>query len=294
MENDILKSELNSFVHSKDYEYSLRKAHATVSGLPDSRDLNPIIQKVRSGDLTDEEKLALVKTNFLPSPPRDIIHQWIAPAGVSIKRDKQWFINLALMTLLIIIFGLLVKSAMIVAVILSIAFALYVSSSVPAPKTLYKITKQGIEIGSNENIEIFPWEYLLEYAFYFKEGQEFMYIYTIIGFPKKIQVLYSQEDRKFINMIMELYLPYKKPPKKQGFFSRLVDGMYIPIEEFKALQEKIDNYYNIKYANIISNLKSQGAIPQDVTVEDIRKFEEMERLKIIDSIKGQKVGSKDI
>lgn len=284
--------DLQEFISSELYESSLEQARQYFKNKPSSLEQNPIYKKIKNELLTIEEKKALVSQERFPSQPEDVLYQWIAPAKITVKRDKQWYINVALMGMFIIFFGILVKNMMIVAVILSLIFALYINVSLPAPMTIYKLTKQGIEIGQGKNIEIYPWEFLLEYAYYYKEGQEFMYVYTFIGSPERIQVLYSEEDRKFINMIMEIFLPYKAPPKKQGWFSKWTDGIYIPLNEFKAIQEKIDQFQNIKYSKIIETLKRQGQLPENLTAEYLKTVEETKLQNI--AIKMKKIKDKEI
>lgn len=278
---NLKEQELEKFIKSKEYQIALEQARELVKQRPSSLELNPLYKKIKNNLLTTEEKKDLVLQPRYPSPPEDIIYQWVAPAKITIKRDKQWYVNVALMTAFIIFFGILVKNMMIVAVILALMFALYVNASVQSPLVVYKLTKQGIEIGDGKNTEIFPWEFLLEYAYYYKENQEFMYVYTFIGSPERIQILYSEEDRKYVNMIMQSFLPYKLPPKKQSWFSKLVDGIYIPLNEFIAIQEKIDQIHNIKYTKIIESLKAQGKIPNEVTTEQIRSLEEANLIKMI-------------
>lgn len=272
---------------AQNYESSLKKAESMTAGRPLPKDLNPILKQIKNRNLTLEEKKSLVFPQMFPSAPEDIYYQWVAPSRITVKRDKQWYWTVGLVIMFIIFFGTLAGQFMLIAVALAFLFAIYVNASIPAANTVYKLTRQGIEIGEGENMEIYSWGQMLDFSYYYKEGQEVMYIDTILASPQRIQLLFPQEDRKNINMIMEAHLPYKPPPKKQTWYMKWADGIYIPQHEFKALQDKIDKYYDMKYAEIIAELKKEGRIPSDVTIEDVRNAESIRNLKLLDKIREQ-------
>lgn len=271
-------------LQSQNYRQSLVNAQKRASSQPQPRDLNPILKQIRKKNLSMKEKKELLFPELFPSAPEDIYYQWIAPSRLTIKRDRQWYWTVGLLLMIMITIAVIFKEIMWVAVILAFAFALYVNSTIPAEDVVYKLTKQGIEMGEGDGLEIYSWAQLLEYSYYFKNGTEVLYVDTILAVPQRIQILFSQEDRKNINMIMESHLPYQTPPKKQGTIAKFVEGIYIPIQDFKALQEKIDQYYDQKYAEIIFQLKKEGKIAQNVTVEDIRNAESIQTMKLIDEI----------
>ena len=283
LKTQLLKQQLQS----QNYTVSLQRAQSLNIGKPLPKDINPIIKQVRNKTLTFQEKSALILPQMFPSPPENIYYQWIAPSRISVKRDKQWYWTIALVFMFIVFFGVIARQFMLIAVALAFFFAIYVSNAVPASDTIYRLTKQGIEIGEGDSIEIYSWGQLLEYSYYFKNDTEIMYIETILASPQRIQLLFSQEDRKNINMIVEANLPYKPPPKKQSWFMKWAEGIYIPQHEFKALQEKIDKYYDVKYAEIIAALQKEGRIPNDVTIEDVRNAESIQNLKLMDEVKRQ-------
>jgi len=272
---------------NENYANSMKRAQSIADAKPLPKDINPILKQIRNKNLTLKEKAQIAYPELYPSPPEDTYYQWIAPSRVSIKRDKQWYWTIALVFAFIIFFAVLANQFMMVAVALAFFFAVYVSNSVPAQEIVYKFTRQGVEIGEGDAIEIYAWGQLIEYSYYFKNDTEVLYIETILASPQRIQILFSGEDRKNVNMILEANLPYKPPPKKQTWFTRWTSGVYIPLHDFKALQEKIDKYYDQKYAEIIAELKKEGRIPENVTVEDLRTVESISTLKLMDEVQKQ-------
>jgi hypothetical protein len=271
----------------ENYKASIAKAQSQSYLDISPKDINPIIKEIRNKNLTIKQKAQIAFPELYPSDPSDVFYQWIAPSRLTVKRDKNWYWTMALIVAFIIFFSVLVQQFIWIAVILSFMFTVYVMQSVPAPDTVYRLTKQGIEIGEGDSIEIYSWGQLLDYSYFFKNNTEILYIDTILAVPQRLQILFSQEDRKNINMILEMNLPYKPVPKSQGWFSKLIEGIYIPINDFKALQEKIDKFYDQKYAEIIAELKKEGRIPDNVTVNDLRKAESISNTNLLSEIQKQ-------
>jgi hypothetical protein len=269
------------------YQESMMHAQKMATSMPNPKQLNPILKQIKQKNLSMQEKQRLVEPDLFPSYPEDIYYQWIAPSRLTTKRDKSWYWTMGLLMMIMLVIALIFREVIWVAVILAFFFAIYVNSTIPASDTVYRLTKQGIEIGEGEGMEIYSWGQLLEYSYYFKYNTEVLYVDTILAMPQRIVILFSQEDRKKVNMIMESHLPYKIPPRKQNRLTKFSEGIYIPIADFRALQEKIDAYYDEKYAEIIHELKKQGRIPEDFTVEDYRSVETAQTLQIINHIEQQ-------
>lgn len=272
---------------TENYKSSLTRAQSAFAGQPVARDINPIIKQLRHKNLSLREKTQIMYPEVYPSDPEDIYYQWVAPSRLVIKRDKQWYWTVALIIMIITTIAILSQAYMCIAVVLAFGFAIYINSSTPAKDIIYRLTKQGVEIGDGEGLEIYTWGQMLEYAYYYKNNTEVLYLETILSVPQRIMILFSSEDRKNINMILEANLPYKPPPKKQNIFSKYFDGIYIPLQDFRAVQEKIDNYYDQKYAAIIAELQKEGRLPKDMSVSDLRKAENIKTLKLIDDLQKQ-------
>lgn len=267
------------------YRQSLDQAQRNAYKQPRPEDLNPILQQIRNKNLSSLEKRELLMPVLYPSLPDDIYYQWVAPSRLVITRDRQWYWTIALLLMIMVLFAIILREMIWVAVILSFFLAIYVNSAIPAADTVYKLTRQGIELGEGKDMEIYSWQQMIDYSFYYKNKTEILYLDTLIGMPSRIQILFSQEDRRNISMVLEAHLPYKPVPKKQNWLTRMTEGIYIPIHDFKALQEKIDRYYDEKYAEILHGLQKQGKISDRVTVEDVRNAESIETLKIVDQMK---------
>ncbi len=287
-ELNVLKQQLQTQqLQNSNYKESLSNAQRSASTKQNARELNPILKQIRQKNLSMREKQDIVMPNLFPSYPEDIYYQWIAPSRLTVNRDKTWYWTMGLLLMIMITIAVIFREVIWIAVVLAFFFAVYVNSAVPAKDTLYRFTKQGVEIGEGEGFEVYSWGQLLDYGYYFKSNSEVLYIDTILAVPQRLVVLFSQEDRKKIDMVLESHLPYKLPPKKQSRITKSIEGIYIPINDFKALQEKIDEYYDQKYAEIIFQLKKDGRIPHEFTVEDLKNVETVQTMKLMGEIEKQ-------
>ncbi|MCX8035018.1 MAG: hypothetical protein N3A71_01895 [Candidatus Dojkabacteria bacterium] len=273
----------------KEYVESIEELKRKVE-FEDPRERNPILKKLQNPDLSLKERVAIKFPTLYPSEPSDIYYQWVAPSRLPNKKSKEWWIAMTLFALIVILVAIIIKQIIFIAVLFAFLFFTYASSYTPIRDQVYKLTRQGIEIGEGPDIDIYAWDQLLDFAFYYRNETECIYIDTIFSSPGKIIILFNQEDRKNIYMILSQHLPYKPPPIVKGingFLTQLFDGIYISLEDFKELQNKIDEYYNKKYAYIIAKLQKEGKLSSDITVEKIRMAEDLSRLKLIESIQKQ-------
>lgn len=282
---NLQKNIQNQQLSSQNYKESLQDSYKQYSSTPLPREVNPILKQIRNKDLSLREKRDIIYPTLYPSPPQDILYQWVAPSRLSAKRDKQWYWTVGLLFLIVVTFSLIFRELIWIAVATAFFFAILIQESITPDQVVYKLTKQGIEIGEGLSTEIFSWGQILDYAYYFKYNTEIIYIDTILSSPQRFTILFNQEDRRNINMILEANIPYKPPPQKQGILSRLSNGIYIPINDFKALQKKIDNFYNEKYAGIINQLKKEGKVSDSTSVDDVKRLEAMKTINIMNELK---------
>lgn len=163
----------------------------------------------------------------------NILYSWKAPSRIFVRRGKQWYWTVALTTMTIIVILAFFQEAILIAAVIAFIFVLYVMVTVPPGKTEYKITEFGIETGEGENAETYTWDQLDSFWVAFRQGREVLNIDTKISFPTRITLLFEEADKPKIIKIFAEKLPYKEPPKRQSWFSRQTEGIYIPYNEVK-------------------------------------------------------------
>lgn len=272
-------------ITSNSYQEKINEAKERFMDAKPAKEINPILKQIKNKSLSSLERRNLIFPNLSPSNPKEIIYQWVAPARLTVTRDKQWYWTMALIIAIMTTFSLILREVIWIAVIFSFFFVIFIQVSIPPGNVLYKLTKNGIEIGEGEALEMYSWDQMLEYSYYFKHNTEVVYVYTILPMPNKLVLMFNQEDRKNIDIILQSMLPYKPPPKKQNFITKSMDGIYIPYESFKELQEKIDSFFEEKYHEIIKELKDEGRVGDNVNVADIKKAKAIETISIMEKLK---------
>lgn len=282
-EVELLKSYYSN-PNSTEYKENIKRSREAFPSDYNPKDLNPLVKMVRSKSLSPEEKRKLIFPDLYPSRAQDVFYQWVAPDRLVATRDKQWYWVMALIMGIIIIFSLIVREYIFIALSLSVFLFYYILVSVPPSSTIYRLTKQGIEIGEGDYTEIFAWGQLLDYGYYYKHNTEVVYINTLTSVPPKLILLFNQEDRKNVDLVLDAILPYQAPPK-QNLLNKFRDGIYIPRESFKELQKKVDEYFDRKYSEIIDELKNEGKVEEKVTIEDIKKIKAIETVSVVEKLK---------
>uniref|UniRef100_A0A7C5YXR1 DUF5673 domain-containing protein n=1 Tax=candidate division CPR3 bacterium TaxID=2268181 RepID=A0A7C5YXR1_UNCC3 len=190
-----------------------------------------------------KKKLAEKEQELLPSKYRvakiiqgesKILHKWNAPSRPFVKRGKQWYWTVALVTLTLIVILAFFQEAVIIAAVIGFMFIIYLVSTVPPAEIEYRLTEFGVEMGTGEDTTVYTWDQLDSFWISLKQGREILNIDTKLSFPLRIVMLFPEEERDRIVTILSEKLPYKEAPKKkQGWLSVQIDGIYIPYHEVR-------------------------------------------------------------
>lgn len=163
-----------------------------------------------------------------------ILYEWEAPVRTHVRRGRQWYWTVALVVLAIVVILAFLQELILIGAVIAFMFLVYVAATVPPGDTKYKFTEHGLEIGEGENANVYSWDQMTNFWFSFKNGREVVNVETKISFPRQISLLFGRTQKKNIIKVLEERLPYKEPPKKQGWVDRTTDGVYIPYQEAKS------------------------------------------------------------
>lgn len=151
-------------------------------------------------------------SNALKNRPdlNEILLEWKSPSHPFKKRDRVFFQTVAAITFLLVVIVFFLHEFMLVGVIVSLAFVVYVISSVSPVEVEHKITPLGFENAGR----LFRWVEL--YAFWFEEkwGYKMVIVQTRLPFPVQIRAVLTEISAHKIKDIIGKYLLYlEKPPK---------------------------------------------------------------------------------
>jgi len=144
----------------------------------------------------------------IPRPqPEETIFQWVAESRPYKKRDKQYYITIALIVFLVSLILFFAGQFLPIAVVIAAAFLAYVLSSVPPDKTDIIITTYGIRFDG----QLYYWQELGR--FWLGERQDQNIINIELGrFPHRITLVYDKQDEQTIVEVLSEILLFEKPP----------------------------------------------------------------------------------
>ena len=166
-------------------------------------------------ELRDRNKLAPEKT----------IHSWRAPARAFKRRDKEFWLTIAVMVTMggLVIF--LVEGFMPVILIIAVVFLFYILNTVEPDELEYAITNKGIKIGDKK---IYWGETGGRFWFSDKFENKILVIETA-NFPFRLELMVLNIEIDNIKKILKQYLieeeiPPSKIDKAASWFSKKIPG----------------------------------------------------------------------
>lgn len=169
----------------------------------------PPSYNVRMPDQVKMEESKVAPGYRKPIPEQTLV-EWDAPARPFRKHKKQFYRMVIFIALLICLIFFFAQQILPVAVVISVAFLVYVSSVVPPHDLHYKLTNYGLYVDK----DAYAWYEMLRFWFDEKAGQQVLNI-DIVRFPNRLTLVLlpnqtpSQED--FTLVLSEVILQEKAP-----------------------------------------------------------------------------------
>lgn len=140
----------------------------------------------------------------------EILLAWKSPSHPFKKRNKVFYQTVAALTCLFVIIVFFLHEFLLIGVILSVAFVVYVISTVPPVEVEHKVTPLGFDNAGR----LFRWQEL--YAFWFEEkwGEKIVVIQTRLPFPSQIRAVIKITTNDKLKKILSKYLLFMEKPQK--------------------------------------------------------------------------------
>ena len=138
--------------------------------------------------------------------PEQTVFQWTAPSRPFKKRDRQFFSSVAVIALLVSLILFFAGQFLPIAVVISVAFLVYVLSVIPPHDIAHKITTYGIHIEDR----LYYWELMGRYWFDEKYDQVLLKI-EVAQFPGRITMVIDAKDKNVLREILSEVLLEEKP-----------------------------------------------------------------------------------
>lgn len=149
------------------------------------------------------------KTEDQPKePPKEVktLFSWESPIRPFKRRDSRYFLNLALIILVLAAILIFIQEFLLIGVLLALLFVAYVLGTVEPETIEHKITNQGITTAGKSYI----WDELTDFWFTERHGAVILNIGTKLRFPARLLILVPFMDRDHIKKTLVEYLPYRE------------------------------------------------------------------------------------
>jgi hypothetical protein len=140
--------------------------------------------------------------------PEEELLAWNSPSRLFKKRDREYFINIAVIVFFLVVILVFAQEFMFILAVLSIVFFVYVTSTVPPEDILHRITTLGVESAGR----YYRWGELSEFWFEEQWGQTKIVIQSLTH--GRIIMLLGNLDRSNVKEIVSTYIPYRNQPQK--------------------------------------------------------------------------------
>jgi hypothetical protein len=145
-----------------------------------------------------------------PAKEESVLLEWSSPARPFQPHTRQYYKTAGALVFLVSVILVFIGEFLLIGVIVSLFFVIYVLSTVPPEKISHKITHLGIETAGNFH----KWEEMREFWFDERSGQRMLVIQMLIGFPAHLQLLLGTMNEEKIRHVLAERLPYKEKPER--------------------------------------------------------------------------------
>jgi hypothetical protein len=157
--------------------------------------------------------------------PEKLLFSWTAPARPFKRRDRDFWVTIIVITVIIGLVLLFAEGFMPVILIISVIFLYYILSTVEPENIDYKITTRGLKMAEKLN----PWSNLGRFWFT-KRFNDQTLVFEAFTLGGRLDVVIKSTDKEKIKSILSKYLLHEEAPpstidKATNWFTKRLPGM---------------------------------------------------------------------
>jgi hypothetical protein len=168
--------------------------------------------------------------------PLKSIYEWSAPERVFSAKSRNWYVAVATIAMLFIVYSALTGNLVLIFLIISLTLVAYSLYSIPPQKAKHKLTNKGINAFNN----LYLWRNILHF-WVTKRGHEHL---INLEFKEKPNDLYYQRmillvgEGSLRTIVGHLIRHVDYLNSNQGsFISKFIEGEYLPLLKIISLDE---------------------------------------------------------
>ncbi len=168
--------------------------------------------------------------------PMETIFTWEAPERVVTQHSRPWYLVVAIVFLVAILFATLIKEPLLIAALIALMILIFISTTIKPKIVKNEITNKGIRSGNK------IWNWGITEGFWLStRGKHTLLIMNLEEkqVPNRVILLLGAENPKKLVSILVNYLNYV--PRKdigEDIINIFTLGEYVPLSEFIDLEEK--------------------------------------------------------
>lgn len=138
----------------------------------------------------------------------EVFIEWKSPSRVFKKRDREYFVNIGAIVLLLSVILVFAREFVLIATVLSIVFLIYVLSTVPPEEVKHRVTSLGIESAGH----FYRWEELGDFWYEEQWGQNLIVLRPYMS--ARVIILLGDQDKVRLREYIAKHIPFREEPDR--------------------------------------------------------------------------------
>ena len=156
--------------------------------------------------------------------PEKVLVSWKAPARPFKRRDREYYVTLIAIVVIVGLVLFLVEGAMPVILLAALLFFFYILNTVEPETIEYQITNRGIKVADKAS----GWE-LLKRFWFSRRFDSTLLIFETVFIPGRLEIVVNKEDKDKIKKALLEYLNEEEAPpsfldKAANWFTKKLPG----------------------------------------------------------------------
>lgn len=169
------------------------------------------------------------------------VYKWKAPDRVHDPKEKNWYIAVAALAMVVIVYSALVFNWLLIITVIALLLLIYAVNTIPPKEIELEITNKGLNLFN----QLIPWRDIK--TFWISQRGN----HNLINFeiqsnkdpnPRRVIVLQGQGDiTKIVTYLVDHVDYLSEDAAGTGFISTMLEGRYMPLIQFldqKKVQAK--------------------------------------------------------
>jgi hypothetical protein len=164
-----------------------------------------------------------VEVTVKKEPEKDLF-SWIAPARPFKRRNREFYVTIIAITVIVGLILLLTEGFMPVILLISLIFLFYILNTVEPENIQYKITNKGIKVSDKKT----QWELLTNFWFTKRHDNELL-VFGTFNLPGRMELVINGSDKETLKKIISGFITEEEIPssgldKAANWFAKKLPG----------------------------------------------------------------------